>query len=87
MKNPAMTWRVRRIGRTFWSAIHSDNGTWLSVERARHSAVGGQNLTHRLAASIGPAVLIEPSFMSDGGHWLAALRLDRAALAVRREPS
>ena len=82
MNSPAMTWRVRRIGRTLWSAILTNRTTWLSTVRTHRSAVAGQS-AERLAPPVGRRVLIEPSVTSDAYQSLASLRLDRATSAVR----
>jgi hypothetical protein len=80
-----MTWRVRRIGRTFWSSIRTrSRPSWIAIELARRTAAAGRPNEHeRQAASSRSIGLDEPFVTSDGHHWLAALRLDRAACAVR----
>ena len=80
MNNPALTWRVRRIGRTLWSSVRTRNRTaWSWIERVQRAAE--PNSTSRAAPTIS-SIADEPCEMNDAYHWLAALRLDRAAAAV-----
>jgi hypothetical protein len=80
MNNPALTWRVRRIGHTLWSSVRTRNRTaWSWIERVQRAAE--PNSTSRVAPSIS-SIADEPCEMNDAYHWLAALRLDRAAAAV-----
>ncbi len=80
MNNPALTWRVRRIGHTLWSSVRTRNRTaWSWIERVQRAAE--PDSTSRAAPSIS-STADEPSEMNDAYHWLAALRLDRAAAAV-----
>jgi hypothetical protein len=81
MSNPALTWRVRRIGHTLWSSVRTRNRTaWSWIERVQHAAQAGNSTVDRSAPS-NPST-DEPCEMTDAYHWLAALRLDRAAAAV-----
>jgi hypothetical protein len=88
MNSPAMTWRLRRIGRTLWSSIRTHNGaSWIGIERARqaeHVSVSTERDRHAAAAQANMGD--EPYVTSDRCNWLASLRLDRAAYAVR-EPA
>jgi hypothetical protein len=80
MNNPALTWRVRRIGHTLWSSVRTRNRTaWSWIERVQRAAE--PNSTSRAAPTIS-SIADEPCEMNDAYHWLAALRLDRAAAAV-----
>ena len=80
MNNPALTWRVRRIGRTLWSSVRTRNRTaWSWIERVQRAAQ--PDSTTPPARSIS-STAHEPCEMDDAYHWLAALRLDRAAAAV-----
>ena len=80
MNNPALTWRVRRIGHTLWSSVRTRNRTaWSWIERVQRAAE--PNSTSRAAPLIS-SIADEPCEMNDAYHWLAALRLDRAAAAV-----
>jgi hypothetical protein len=81
MRNPAMTWRVRRIGRALWS-IRTHATSWIAIEPTRRAPLANEPSKHRDQPSRSVA-LDEPFVTSDSGHWLAALRLDRAACAVR----
>ena len=79
-----MTWRVRRIGRTLWSAIRAHGGSsWLAIEDARRAAVTEPIARDRVDGSERPSVRDEPRVTDDAFHSLEALRLDRAAYAVR----
>ena len=79
MNSPALTWRVRRIGHTLWSSVRTRNRTaWSWIERVQRAA---QPESTSAAPSISSTV-DEPSEMNDAYHWLATLRLDRAAAAV-----
>jgi hypothetical protein len=79
-----MTWRVRRVGRTLWSSIRAHSRTsWIAIERTRRAAVAGPIAGDRLDGSGRPTVRDEPHVTGDAFHSLEALRLDRAACAVR----
>ena len=59
---------------------HASNRTaWSWIERVQRAAE--PNSTSRAAPSIS-SIADEPCEMNDAYHWLAALRLDRAAAAV-----
>src|SRR4029079_7576371 len=74
MSNPALTWRVRRIGHTLWSSVRTRNRTaWSWIERVQHAAQAGNSTVDRSAPS-NPST-DEPCEMTDAYHWLAALRL------------
>jgi len=81
MKNPEMTWRVRRIGRTLWSSIRAHS--WLAIEHARRAAMNGPTPDRRDRLPRWMA-LDEPDVTSDAFHSLDTLRLDRAACAKRK---
>jgi hypothetical protein len=83
-----MTWRLRRIGRTLWSSIRTHNGaSWIRIERVSRTArISGSAERDRHAAAAHANTADEPYVTSDPFTWLAALRLDRAACAVR-EPA
>ena len=85
MSSPEVTWRVRRIGRTLWSSIRTQARTsWIALDRARDAnGTDGPIGPDRRAWASRVKVLDEPFVTSDGCHWLAVLRLDRAACAVR----
>jgi len=83
MNSPALTWRVRRIGHTLWSSVRPRNGTaWSWIERVQRAALPGNATDDRAAQATGPTTSDESCEMNDAYHWLAALRLDRAAAAV-----
>lgn len=77
-----MTWRVRRIGRALWSSIRAHGTSWIAIEPTRRPTFATEPTERRDAPSRSIA-LDEPFVTSDGDHWLAVLRLDRAACAVR----
>jgi len=82
-----MTWRVRRGGHTLWTSMRANSRTsWLAIERAHRVAEerGATEVDLRAAAANRPIGLDEPYVTSDACHWLAALRLDRAACAIRQ---
>ena len=80
MNNPALTWRVRRIGHTLWSSVRTRNRTaWSWIERVQRAAQPGSISGGAPSFS---STADDPSEMNDAYHWLAALRLDRAAAAV-----
>jgi hypothetical protein len=82
MNSPALTWRVRRIGHTLWSSVRTRNkNAWSWIERVQRAALPGNAGVDRTAPSM-PSAADEPCEMNDAYHWLAALRLDRAAAAV-----
>ena len=82
MSNPALTWRVRRIGHTLWSSVRTRNRTaWSWIERVQRATEPSDAIVDRSAPSNPPSA-DEPCEMNDAYHWLAALRLDRAAAAV-----
>ena len=79
MNSPALTWRVRRIGHTLWSSVRTRNRTaWSWIERVQRGALHGAD--DRAMPSISKTD--EPCEINDAYHWLATLRLDRAAAAV-----
>ncbi len=82
MNNPALTWRVRRIGHTLWSSVRTRNRTaWSWIERVQRAALAGDQTLGPAPPSI-PSTTDEPCEMNDAYQWLAAVRLDRAAAAV-----
>jgi hypothetical protein len=76
MNSPAVTWKVRRIKRTPWLAVQ----TWSWIHRVRRNTQ-----LDGLAEPSPSATFNEPLVISDAYHWLAALRLDRAAYTTSRE--
>jgi hypothetical protein len=81
MNSPAMTWKVRRVGRTLWSTVRTRSGTaWSWIDRVHR----GTDLESYVEPSTS-TVVDEPLVTGDAYHWLAALRLDRAAYATSHE--
>jgi hypothetical protein len=64
-----------------WSSVRTRNRTaWSWIERVQRAAIPDAGIDG--AAPSIPSTSDEPSEMNDAYHWLAALRLDRAAAAV-----
>lgn len=79
-----MTWRVRRIGRAFWASIRAHGGTsWLAIEPSRRAISTGRIAGDRIDGPARSTACEEQLVTGDAFVLLEALRLDRAACAVR----
>jgi hypothetical protein len=64
MNNPALTWRVRRVGQKLWTCVcASDPMSWLSGATMRSESAAPHDHVTSLRKS------------ESDRHWLAALRL------------
>jgi hypothetical protein len=75
MNSPAITWRVRKIGRELWSQMRARSKTgWLAMHATR-AAIAGKHSSEPPTSAAAPRSL----------SWLASLRLDDGCCPPTRE--
>ena len=75
MEGPALTWRLRRYGRTLWSSIHARNKSrWLVIQAESHSARPPDSTQEQARTD---------ERANEPRHWLDTLRGSTVRFAIR----